>query len=306
MKKLILSLNILLIGSIGIAQNVITINPVKDNAIYSESGSLSNGAGDFLYIGRTNQGDNRRALVKFDIAGALQSGDSIIDVSLKMQCSKVGEVTTYTFNIHKLSTDWGEGTSDAGDPGGMGATATAGDATWSNAFFGGMTPIAWANAGGDFDSNASASFTIGGQGAYSASGGTLKDDVSAWLLDPSTNNGWIIIGDEAVNKSAKRINSRENTSGPLALEITYSSPVSLAEKLESDDVRISPNPVETAFALDDVNEFESLQIIDLNGKFIKEFTMVQERYDISDLPRGIYLLKVSDNQTNVTKKIVKK
>ena len=45
---------------VGIAQaDTITINPSKDNTLYETSTqALSNGAGDFIFAGRTQQGNN--------------------------------------------------------------------------------------------------------------------------------------------------------------------------------------------------------------------------------------------------------
>ena len=55
--------------------------------------------------------------------------------------------------IHKMTTDWGEGTSNGGvgAGSGQGATATTNDATWSNPFFG--TATTWTTAGGDYTIN---------------------------------------------------------------------------------------------------------------------------------------------------------
>ena len=50
----------------------------QDNSLYEDSqGVLSNGAGDYLFAGRTKQSAGRslrRALVQFDIAGAVPPG----------------------------------------------------------------------------------------------------------------------------------------------------------------------------------------------------------------------------------------
>src|SRR3989304_3919394 len=51
-----------------------TIGASKDNPLYSESGSLSNGAGSYIFTGRTRDGLNRRTLIAFDIAGNVPAG----------------------------------------------------------------------------------------------------------------------------------------------------------------------------------------------------------------------------------------
>ena len=35
-------------------------------------------------------------------------------------------------------------------------------------------------------------------------------DIQAWLDDPSTNFGWLVKGSEAVDRTVKRFDSREN------------------------------------------------------------------------------------------------
>ena len=70
--------------------------------------------------------------------------------------------------LHRVLSDWGEGTSGAGgDPlhmgGGGGSPATAGDATWLHTFF---DTSFWANPGGDFSSTASAARSVDQPGFY--------------------------------------------------------------------------------------------------------------------------------------------
>lgn len=44
----------------------------------------------------------------------------------------------------------------------------------------------------------------------------LKTDVQAWLDDPSSNFGWIFVGEEGISQSCKRFDTRENTgSSPI-------------------------------------------------------------------------------------------
>ncbi|MHC4429144.1 MAG: hypothetical protein ACYS0D_11180, partial [Planctomycetota bacterium] len=50
--------------------DVVEIGPSKDSSMFSESGDLSNGAGEYLFAGNTAFGFARRALIAFDVAGA--------------------------------------------------------------------------------------------------------------------------------------------------------------------------------------------------------------------------------------------
>ncbi|MEQ8360344.1 MAG: T9SS type A sorting domain-containing protein [Cytophagales bacterium] len=288
------------------AQSV-TLSPDKDNTLYeSASGDVSNGAGDYLFFGQTNQGDLRRALISFDVASALQPGDSVTNVILRFEVSKVPNNTSRTTNIHTVSTDWGEGSSNAGGEEGTGTAASTGDATWTMAFFGGTNPIPWANAGGDFNPTASGSVDVTGTGPYSASSAQMIADVQDWLNNPSNNNGWILIGVEGTNASAKRIDSRENSSNSLSLQIDFLRPVALNSKSDLNKiVSVFPNPVSSSFEIKSNADIKNVEVLDLNGKRRKVLNPNTKLFDISDLDRGIYLIKMQIGDNSITQKLIK-
>ena len=109
-----------------------TLNPTKDNTLYSQGGS--NGVGEFLFIGRVSNGDGgamRRALLAFDVSSNVPAGATITGANLSLTMSKTragGE----DVKLHKVLADWGEGTSNAPGQEGRGTAATTGDATWTN------------------------------------------------------------------------------------------------------------------------------------------------------------------------------
>lgn len=196
----------------------VSLEPVKDNSIYSESGSNSNGGGG-LYAGRTAPaGGIRRALVQFDIAGSLPAGAVINSVSVSFMQVKVGAASSATFELHPLTKDWGEGTTTAT---GTGGAAGNGDATWGSAA-NGMT--LWTNAGGDFAATSgTATFNIPNLRYSFASTSGLVADVQGWLNNPSTNFGWLLRSSDEVNITARELGSRENPVNQRpSLTINYS------------------------------------------------------------------------------------
>lgn len=201
----------------------VTLTPSQDNTLYEDAtGSLSSGAGTALFIGATNGGSDRRALVQFDIASTIPDGATISSVSLLMTVTKT-IADTHDASLHLVSMGWGDGTSSAGGGGGGGAGATDGDATWTHAVKAGS---AWSSPGGDFESTASATVGVAGNGGYTwESTDQLVADVQAWLDDPDSNFRWIVIGDESSSKTAKRFASREASSENRRpqLVIEYSS-----------------------------------------------------------------------------------
>jgi hypothetical protein len=179
----------------------------KDNTLYEDAaGSLSNGAGVSMFVGRTNTGLLRRAVLSFDIAGNIPAGSTINSVSLTLQLTQT-ILPVQTIDMHRLTGDWGEGASNAFGGGGGGAPSAANDATWIHKFF---NSVMWNNVGGDFSTLVSASQTTGDLGAYTWSSSQLQADVQSMLDSPGTNFGWILIGDEGTNGSADRFGTREH------------------------------------------------------------------------------------------------
>ena len=193
----------------GDAGSTVSLNPSKDNTLYeSDTGSSSNGAGAYLFVGKTNSGSIRRAVIAFDIAGQIPTGSTIKSVTLTLHMSRT-QAGAETSEVHRLLADWGEGISDAIGTEGGGTTSTSGDATWIHRFF---ETDAWQTPGGDFSTTASASTSVSGTGNYTwGSTAQLVADVQAWLDDPSSNFGWILLGNEDDNQTAKRFDSKENS-----------------------------------------------------------------------------------------------
>jgi spore coat protein A len=210
---------ILAIGADRALANVTTLAPIQDNTIYSE-GDLSNGAGDHVFSGRTNGDPVRRALIQFDIAGAIPAGATINSVTLTLTRNK-GKNASPSMPLHRLLAAWGEGTSDAPDEEGAGASATTGDATWMHTFYPTST---WTSPGGDYVGSASATTVVGNSnGPYTWSSATMVSDVQGWLDTPSSNHGWILIGDESSTRTARRFDSRTSptVSARPTLEIDF-------------------------------------------------------------------------------------
>lgn len=197
----------------------ITLTPARDTTLYqSETGSIGNGAGQYLFAGRVDSGGIRRALLAFDL-GDIPPEATVLSATLTLTMSKsiAGETPVA---LHAVAADWGEGASDATGEEGGGTAAAPGDATWLHTFF--DTGL-WAAPGGEFDPAPSATTTVGAVGAYTWVAPALAADVAAWLADPATNHGWALLGDETTDPTAKRFDSRENDpANRPRLTITYS------------------------------------------------------------------------------------
>lgn len=203
----------------------ISIMPNKDNTLYEfdpDDGDHSNGAGFHFFAGETAMSELRRGVLAFDIAVSIPHGSIITSVTLSMNMSRTISETPRIVELHKLLADWGEGTSHAPGEEGDGAPATTNDATWRHRFF---DTIFWAMQGGDFSATVSASQVVGPVGQYTWSSAQMVADVQSWLDNPSSNFGWLVLGDESTNATSKRFDTRESASPPvLTIEYTRTAP----------------------------------------------------------------------------------
>jgi hypothetical protein len=224
----------LLLTTCATAQTAITLRSVRDNTIYqSSNGSLSNGAGEYLFAGKTATGSIRRALVKFDFS-AIPSNATITGVSLTLNVSRFASGAR-DIAVHRLLREFGEGTSNATGQEGRGATARTNDVTWLHTFWNTQT---WSTPGGDFVTTPSAISTFSGLGPIIFDSEQLLADVRAWHARPSGNTGWIFRGDETTNTTAMRFDSREITGGATApkLTVTYTVPPPCGADFNADAV----------------------------------------------------------------------
>ncbi|MHC4217896.1 MAG: DNRLRE domain-containing protein [Planctomycetota bacterium] len=190
----------------GANTSTVVVTAARDNTLFS-TGTTSNGAGEFVFSGRTGGGIMQRAVLAFDVAGHVPAGAEIIGASLTLTLVQTSS-GPQAHSLHRVLADWGEGTSSSG--GGTGAPATPGDATWLHTFY---PDQLWAVPGGDFSGAASSTQTVGSAGlAYTwPSTPAMVADVQSWLDSPAVNSGWLLKGNEAEVQTAKKFASREST-----------------------------------------------------------------------------------------------
>ncbi|MFQ5599624.1 MAG: DNRLRE domain-containing protein [Candidatus Krumholzibacteriia bacterium] len=208
--SVLLVLSLFVIPSV--AAEMVTLGAVKDNTLFENlQGSLSNAIGDGMFAGTTRTGARRRALIEFDIAGNIPAGATVDGAQLVLSMSKT-VAAGQTVSLHRVLSDWGEGTSNStgggGGGGGAGAPSTTGDATWIHTFF---NTDFWTNMGGDFEATTSASVLVDAEGTYIWGTTTqMVADVQMWLDNPDSNFGWVLIGNESGNQTSKRFDTREH------------------------------------------------------------------------------------------------
>jgi hypothetical protein len=201
----------------------VSVTSAKDNTLYADpEGDVSNGDGEYFFVGRSGpfSGNPRRGILAFELAGLLPDGAIIQSVELRLHMSMTNS-PGQTILMHRLLADWGEGTSQADGNEGGGADAEPGDATWLHRYY---DDTFWTNPGGDFDAIVSASTFVDSNFFYHTwTSAQMIVDVQAWIADPSSNFGWILIGDESMNQTAMRFGTHENETAAYRpmLIITY-------------------------------------------------------------------------------------
>jgi glucose/arabinose dehydrogenase len=198
--------------------DVLQLTANRDNTLFEDDeGDFSSGAGIYLFAGQTGPNgseERRRLTLAFDLS-AIPAGSVVNSATLELTINRVpnGASPDLAY-LHKLTAAWGEGSSDAGTPGGAGDVASPGDATWIHTFH---DSSFWNQAGGDFVATPSAIAPFDGysgstdveESLFFTSGAQIVADVQGWVNDPAGNFGWILLGDENTTKNARRFYSRE-------------------------------------------------------------------------------------------------
>ena len=220
-----------------ITPTTITAPDIADTTLIQVSSSatasqLSDGAGPTFFVGETSHSGTdgaatlRRGALKFDLS-AVPAGSTITSVTLTLIQVRDHTGSPENVGLFAAQSDWGEGTSlgggNAGTAGGQGSAATTNDATWYYTFF---PTTLWNTPGGDFNATASATTAVANSfgNPVSWTGSGLVTDVQNWVNNPSTNFGWIMIGNETSFGDALGFATKENTSfAAPSLSVTYSS-----------------------------------------------------------------------------------
>ncbi len=268
------------------------LNPQMDNTIYEE-GTNSNGAGSFFFIGNTATGNTRRTLIKFDLS-TIPNMAVIDSVVLIMTSSKSKTGTPQNMTGHVLTSDWGEGTSNASANEGSGAVTTSPSATWIHGFY---DESFWQTPGSDFlPSTWGATVLDNKTNIINASG--MVNDVQAWVNGTIANYGWVLLGNEKEEETAFRFNAKENANNPPILKIYGQDVITLvSDNLSANSFEIFPNPVHEIITIEGFKN-EQWSLIDVMGKRIANGTT--ETINISNEASGIYFLQIGEVVKRIT------
>lgn len=212
----------ILVFQLGSVQaEIISLTPLNDSSIYSDSDNAGSGK-DVIHVGRNNSGALKRGLIEFDIAGSLPANAIINDASLVFHQDND---RSNTISLHRITADWGTvivGSGGSGGGGGQGDPPVAGVVTWNYRIYDDQP---WTNSGGDFVPTASASQDVDptstdpAQNYYAWVGPGLVSDLQYWLNNPTENFGWMMVGIESGN-TLVRLYSSESSVSDYVPELT--------------------------------------------------------------------------------------
>lgn len=199
------------------AAAVTNIAVSADTFIDSSSVDNNAGANTSVNAGSNGSAQPRRGLFRFDLAG-IPPGSTVTSAVFQLAVIGTpgfGDVNS-TYDIFPLTASWGEGSKS----GNNGAAASSGEATWNSRLFG-LTNWTAGGATGDYQTNSLGSAAIVAEGTYSWSSTLLVSRTQAWLDNPTTNNGVILITrSEGTGRTARKFGSREGST-PATLTIGY-------------------------------------------------------------------------------------
>lgn len=217
----------------------IQVGAAKDTSIYQNEADLSNGQGEFIVTSNAARG-----LVQFDVGtGTIPEGSVVIDavLTLNVGFSEGGSVGV---SAQRITSSWGEGGSNASGNETTGDAAQQFDATWLYSSFDGEF---WNTPGGDIAGGAT-SAEVGEVGSYEWIGGSLIDDVQAWVDGVAPNFGWML---RASGSAVKAFASKDSGGLGPVLEITYEPPPEpdgIVEGRVWHDVNVDGKPADPSLA----------------------------------------------------------
>lgn len=208
----------------------------------------TNNHGGFIGMnsGTTQNFKRTRALLHFDLS-SLPTNTVVFSAAVQLAVTRQPDEPppAITFGLRRMLRPWGEGNKNppATSPSaGSGLPASPGEATWNHAFF---PTNAWSTPGGasgvDFSATESSFQQVYGVGESPYRFENTPEmiaDVAAWISQPQTNFGWMLLcNEEHLNFSARRWGTREDVNNPPLLELDYLVPPILQI--------VKTNPVQT-------------------------------------------------------------
>lgn len=132
----------------------------------------------------------------------------------------------------------------------------------------------------------------------------------AWLSvssDYGTDNATITLttmGNETLVERSAIVTVSGNGVSPQTITVTQDAGVTGIKEKGEKNLKIFPNPVKSILTLNNTNHDAIVSIYDVCGNLLINET-AKEKIDVSNLTKGVYFIKVTDQKTTKTNKFVK-
>jgi len=208
----------------------ISLVPAADTFVHSAYPDNNNGASASLFTGRSGQGGQMRALLRFAVPNGLTGRATASAAQLTLTLRGVGPDGTFanvasTLYFYRVS-PWGEGTGSGVTSGTytVGQPCTPGAASWNSPTCIGAT---W-------------SFVLTGismttpavvSGTAVASGAGVTAEVQSWIDSPASNNGLLLVSstEASASTAAQRYYTRTAGTSAPTLAFNFSCKPGFAE-----------------------------------------------------------------------------
>jgi len=212
------------------AAETLQFRPSADTSLVETAADNSLGGWEFFNVGTTGTGTRNRGLLFFDLEQAIPQGSTVLSATLQIEVvfiPQTAQVQSSIMGLHRMLTDWGEGTQAPANflAPGFGAPAISGEATWNTPFFGG--PETWGAPGGlggvDYNVTPSATTVVEDADLYMFDAlPRVVGDVQSWVTHPDANYGWMLKTlFEEDRYTARRIGDREDPFAAALLTVTF-------------------------------------------------------------------------------------
>lgn len=192
----------------GVRAGSVSLNPAANAPITQKTTVYSTD----LYVGTNGKSQNSRSLLKFDIAGNIPANATITSVTLTVQVTSApppANAVNSMFDLRPVLVAW-----------------DATSANWNNR----TASSSWSTPGGaigvDFSSQISQTnyFDDNENAKTFVSSSNLVADAQAWLQNPGTNFGWVMISELQGTLYTERTMSSSSGGTPPVLTIQYTLP----------------------------------------------------------------------------------
>jgi hypothetical protein len=213
----------------------VTLTPVADSEIRQFSPDNNYGGLTSMVSGAVgnNPGANhekRRGVLRFDLS-QVPAGAVVNSASLKVTVVRVPLTPVNSnFDLRRLLQPWNEG-----------------EVTWNSHLAGAPWQTPGATGAADSVGTPSSVVFVTGLGGYTfASSGGLVGDVQAWVNDPTSNNGWLLISEDEISlRTARHFGTREDPANApvLTVDFTVSAALTITTQPSSQAVVAGTNAV---------------------------------------------------------------